>query len=259
MAGELQSPASITPAWPAPANVHALTTLRTGGYSGAPYASFNLATHTGDDAAAVDRNRALLRDRFSLPSEPVWLRQVHSNRVVSACPGGIGAEADGSWTGSAGCVCAVMTADCLPVLICNREGSRVAAVHAGWRGLHAGVVTNAVRMLESDPAELMVWLGPAIGPRAFEVGAEVFQAFADRNDENTSAFRRTDVQHWLCDLYQLARIELFNQGVTSVFGGNECTFTDEQRFYSYRRDGETGRMASLIWLADQDAANPELF
>jgi YfiH family protein len=250
MAVELQSPGFIMPAWPAPANVHALTTLRTGGYSSAPYAGFNLATHTGDDGPTVNRNRALLREHFGLPSEPVWLQQVHSNRIVFAGPDETGAEADGSWTSSVGIVCTVMTADCLPVLICNRQGSTVAAVHAGWRGLHAGVVTSAIRMLESDPAELMVWLGPAIGPRAFEVGAEVFRAFTDRNHENTSAFRQTDDQHWLCDLYQLARIELFNQGVTSVFGGNECTLTDEQRFYSYRRDGDTGRMASLIWMAE---------
>jgi YfiH family protein len=250
MAVEQQPPGFITPEWPAPANVHALTTLRTGGYSSGPYTGFNLATHTGDDAATVRCNRALLREHFSLPAEPIWLQQVHSNRIIAADPDKVGNEADGSWTDRAGRVCVVMTADCLPVLICNQQGSKVAAAHAGWRGLHAGVVTNAIRKLESDPAELMVWLGPAIGPRAFEVGAEVFRALTDRNAENTSAFRRTGDQHWLCDLYQLARIELFNQGLTSVFGGNECTFTDEQRFYSYRRDGDTGRMASLIWLAE---------
>jgi YfiH family protein len=250
MAVERQSPGFITPAWPAPENVHALTTLRTGGYSSAPYSSFNLAEHTGDDAECVNRNRALLREHFSLPDEPLWLQQVHSNRIVSAGPENIGAEADGSWTCHVGNVCVVMTADCLPVLICNRQGSKVAAVHAGWRGLHAGVVTSAIRLLDSDPADLMVWLGPAIGPQAFEVGPEVLQAFADRNDENRSAFRQTDNQHWLCDLYRLARIELSSQGVDSVFGGNECTCTDEQRFYSYRRDGDTGRMASLIWLSE---------
>jgi polyphenol oxidase len=250
MAVERQSPGFITPAWPAPANVHALTTLRNGGYSSGPYAAFNLADHTGDDAATVLGNRALLREHFSLPAEPIWLQQVHSSRIVAAAPNKTGAEADGSWTDHAGLVCVVMTADCLPVLICNRQGGKVAAVHAGWRGLHAGVVTSAIRMLDSDPAELLVWLGPAIGPQAFEVGAEVFRAFADRNAENTSAFRRADDQHWMCDLYQLARIELSSRGVTSVFGGNACTFTDEKRFYSYRRDGDTGRMASLIWLSE---------
>lgn len=248
MGTEQQSPGFITPVWPAPVNVHALTTLRSGGYSSGSYTSFNLAAHTEDDFGTVLRNRALLREHFSLPAEPVWLQQVHSNRIVTADPGEIGAEADGSCSSRVGTVCVVMTADCLPVLICNRQGSKVAAVHAGWRGLHAGVVKNAISMLESDPADLMVWLGPAIGPQAFEVGPEVLRAFTDRNGENTSAFRQTDDHHWLCNLYQLARIDLFNQGVTSVFGGNECTFTDEERFYSYRRDGNTGRMASLIWL-----------
>jgi len=252
MAVDLQSPGFITPAWPAPANVHALTTLRTGGYSSWPYSAFNLAAHTGDDAATVLSNRALLRQHFTLPAEPIWLQQVHSNRIISADADKIGDEADGSWTDRPGRVCVVMTADCLPVLICNQQGSKVAAAHAGWRGLHAGVITNAIRRLESDPAGLMVWLGPAIGPQAFEVGAEVLHAFVDLNRENTSAFRQTDSRHWLCDLYQLARIELSSQGVTSVFGGNECTFTDEQHFYSYRRDGDTGRMASLIWLGEQD-------
>jgi YfiH family protein len=248
MDAEWQSPGFIRPAWPAPANVHALVTLRTGGYSSGPYTSFNLAAHTADDPATVHRNRALLREYFSLPAEPVWLQQVHSNRIINAERDAAGFEADGSWTSKTGIVCAVMTADCLPVLICNQQGNKVAAAHAGWRGLHAGVVTNAVSMLESEPAELMAWFGPAIGPQAFEVGVEVMRAFTDKNDENTAAFRQVDDRHWLCDLYALARIELYNLGITSVYGGTECTFTDEQRFFSYRRDGDTGRMTSLIWL-----------
>jgi len=254
MAIEQPTPGFIRPRWPAPANVHALVTLRTGGYSSGPHASFNLAAHTEDDPEAVRKNRELLRVYFNLPSEPVWLQQVHSNRIIEAGTGtgtGTGAgdaEADGSWTGAVGHVCAVMTADCLPVLICNQNGSRVAAVHAGWRGLLAGVITNAVRMLESDPAELLVWLGPAIGPQVFEVGAEVLQSFTESNSENVSAFKQTDDRHWLCDLYQLARVELSRLGVISVLGGDECTYTDERRFYSYRRDLITGRMASIIWL-----------
>ena len=248
MGTETQAPGFIRPDWPAPASVHALVTLRTGGYSKGPYTSFNLAAHTDDDAAAVLRNRALLTEYFKLPAEPLWLQQVHSNQIVNADSDEVGAEADGSWSSSAGKVCVVMTADCLPVLICNQQGSKVAAAHAGWRGLHAGVITNAIRTLDSDPSELVVWLGPAIGPRSFEVGTEVFRAFTDSRLENTSAFRQTDERHWLCDLYELARIELISLGVTSIFGGNECTFTDKERFYSYRRDGNTGRMASLIWL-----------
>jgi YfiH family protein len=141
-----------------------------------------------------------------------------------------------------------MTADCLPVLICNRDGTRVAAAHAGWRGLHAGIIANAVHILASDAADLMVWLGPAIGPGAFEVGPEVVQAFTDLNPENAAAFEQTDERHWLCDLYQLARFELARLGVAAIYGGSECTYSDKARFYSYRRDGKTGRMASLIWL-----------
>jgi YfiH family protein len=248
MAAEMQSPLVVRPDWPAPPDVKALVTLRSGGYSCGSYSSFNLATHTGDDPEAVSANRRLLRDHFSLPSEPVWLEQVHSNRIVYADAASRGAPADGSWCDTRACVCAVMTADCLPVLICDRNGSKVAAVHAGWRGLHAGVVSNTVTRLECDPAELLVWLGPAIGPRAFEVGAEVVQAFTDTNPQNTVAFRQTDERHWMCDLYELARIELAGFGIRAVYGGNECTFTDSARFYSYRRDGDTGRMASLIWL-----------
>jgi YfiH family protein len=248
MMAETHTPGYISPDWPAPANVRALVTLRSEGYSRGSYSSFNLAEHTGDDPRAVSRNRALLRDYFHLPAEPVWLEQVHSRRVVMADTIACGTAADASWTDVAGSVCAVMTADCLPVLICDRAGSRVAAAHAGWRGLHAGVVSNTVTRLECAPADLMVWLGPAIGPGAFEVGAEVVQAFIARDSHNALAFRQTDDHHWMCDLYRLARIELDTLGVRAVFGGNECTFTDSTRFYSYRRDGETGRMASLIWL-----------
>ena len=192
----------------------------------------------------------LLRQHFSLPAEPVWLQQVHSNQIVCADTAAVGASADGCWANTAGKVCVVMTADCLPVLFCNRNGSEVAAAHAGWRGLHAGVITNAVSMLRSAPVDLLVWLGPAIGPQAFEVGPEVVQAFTDSDRRNVSAFRQTDDRHWLCDLYELARIELSRLGITAVFGGGDCTFTDAERFYSYRRDGSTGRMASQIWLGE---------
>ena len=249
MGTEMGAPGFIQPDWPAPSRVKALTTLRTGGYSRGPYASFNLAAHTDDDPDAVQKNRWLLRENFGLPDEPAWLQQVHGSGIVNAADGVIGAEADGSWSCVSGKVCVVMTADCLPVLFCDRRGTRVAAAHAGWRGLHAGVITEAVRVLESDPAELMVWLGPAIGPQAFEVGEEVVRAFVDKNGRNSAAFRQTDERHWLGDLYQLARTELSLLGIEGVFGGQECTFSDPQRFYSYRRDGATGRMASLIWLA----------
>ena len=243
-----RSPACLLPDWPAPAHVHALTTLRQGGYSSGSFASFNLATHTGDDPVAVHKNRALLRSVFGLPAEPIWLHQVHGARVIEGGAAVALAEADGSRTASVGTVCAVMTADCLPVLICDSAGKGVAAAHAGWRGLHAGVISTAVKSLGSRPTELLVWLGPAIGPSAFEVGPEVFQAFIARDANNVSAFRQTDDEHWLCDIYGLARIELAELGVTSIFGGDACTFTDQQRFFSYRRDRRTGRMASFIWL-----------
>lgn len=248
METENHSPGFIEPDWPAPGNVRALTTLRSGGYSTGPYASFNLAAHTDDDPDAVERNRRLLREHFRLPDEPVWLQQVHGSRAICADAGAAGAEADGSWTRVPGRVCVVMTADCLPVLICDRGGTRVAAAHAGWRGLHAGVIGRAVAALETDPAALMVWLGPAIGPRAFEVGDEVRQAFVAKHGRNSRAFVQNRDRHWMCDLYELARIELSMLGVNAVFGGKECTYSDQQRFYSYRRDGSTGRMASLIWL-----------
>lgn len=248
MEAERQSPGFIRPDWPAPANVHALVTTRTGGYSIGPYTSFNLAAHTEDDPKAVGRNRKLLREYFDLPAEPVWLQQVHSNRIIEADPDIASVEADASWTSTAARICVVMTADCLPLLICNRDGSKVAAAHAGWRGLHAGIITNTVSMLQSDPSELMVWLGPAIGPRAFEVGEEVIQAFIDKNSANAAAFKRTDERHWLCDIYHLARTELEILGIAAVSGGDECTFTNSEYFYSYRRDGVTGRMASLIWI-----------
>ncbi|MBT8128251.1 MAG: peptidoglycan editing factor PgeF [Gammaproteobacteria bacterium] len=242
------SPGYLLPEWPAPANVHALTTLRKGGYSTGPYTSFNLALHSDDDPIAVQKNRELLRSYFELPAEPIWLQQVHSNQLIEAVSTVVDTQADGCWSRTPGYVCAVMTADCLPVLICDRSGTKVAAAHAGWRGLYAGVITNAVNILRSDPAELVVWLGPAIGPLAFEVGLEVMQSFTTRDQANTLAFRQVDDSHWLCDIYQLAKIELAALGVTAVYGGDECSYADEQRFYSYRRDGITGRMASVIWL-----------
>ncbi|MGB5518530.1 MAG: peptidoglycan editing factor PgeF [Gammaproteobacteria bacterium] len=248
MKPDRRPPGFLLPDWPAPASVHALVTLRTGGYSIAPYASFNLALHTEDRPEAVRKNRELLRTYFHLPAEPLWLRQMHGNRIIEANAAIVDTTADGCWSQTAGMVCAVMTADCLPVLICNRSGSQVAAAHAGWRGLRAGVISNAVSMLPSDPAELMVWLGPAIGPHAFEVGAEVIQSFTHKNPENAQAFDQVDDRHWMCDIYRLARIELATLGVTSIYGGGECSYSDEKRFYSYRRDGITGRMASIIWL-----------
>jgi polyphenol oxidase len=239
----------IRPDWPAPPGVHALTTLRSGGYSRGPYAGFNLAAHTGDDAEAVACNRRLLRDRLQLTSGPVWLSQVHGRSLLRADTAGDNAAADGSWSDSAGTVCAVLTADCLPLLFCDRAGSRVAAIHAGWRGLHRGIISAAVETLSVPAREMLVWLGPAIGAGAFEVGQDVYDSFTQKNPANSTAFRPSDASHWLCDIYALARIELRALGVVSVYGGDFCTYSDPDRFYSFRRDGITGRMASLVWLA----------
>lgn len=241
------SEAWLIPDWPAPANVRAVCTTRAGGCSRGAFAGLNLAAHVGDDPEAVARNRARLRSALQLPGEPAWLEQVHGAEVIDASlpeP----RRADAGFTRNPGVVCAVLTADCLPVLLCAAAGSRVAAVHAGWRGLAAGVLENAVAALEKS--HLMAWLGPAIGPRAFEVGAEVRRAFVATHPECAPAFAPADGGKWRADLYALARLALRRAGVDEVYGGGECTYGDAGRFYSYRRGGVTGRMASLIWLTE---------
>lgn len=239
----------IRPQWPAPAAVRALSTTRLGGASRGPYAAFNLAGHVGDDPRAVAANRGLLMQQLGLPAEPSWLQQVHGRAVVPAWPNGATTEADASFGVGPGAVCAVLTADCLPVLLCDRDGTRVAAAHAGWRGLAAGVLEAAVDALQVPGSRLMAWLGPAIGPRAFEVGDEVRAVFLAHDAAAASAFQPSPAGRWLADLYVLARQRLAERGVTDVHGGGLCTFSDGRRFYSYRRDGTTGRMATLIWLA----------
>lgn len=242
---------SVTPASVQPENVHAFTTLRTGGVSKGGYSEYNLADHVGDEPQAVRSNRAKLRNDLSLPAEPVWLEQVHSNKVVRADEISAGqiVQADASFTAKKGVVCVVMTADCLPVFICNQAGTEVAVAHAGWRGLHAGIITNTIKAMQSSAEQLLVSLGPAIGAGEFEVGEDVLMAFVDKNSANRSAFVSTTKGHYLCDIYQLARTELRSIGVEKVAGGNDCTYREEQRFYSYRRQQKTGRMASLIWLS----------
>jgi hypothetical protein len=240
----------IQPDWPAPANVHGFMTTREGGASTGPWASFNLGDHVGDDPAQVATNRACLREL--LPAEPAWLRQVHSARVVEIGPGyDDNPEADASFTREPGRVCAVLTADCLPVLFCDRAGTLVAAAHAGWRGLADGILESTVLAMQADPAELLVWLGAAIGPDAFEVGDDVRQAFVAGHAEAAAAFvphPATGAGKWLADIYELARIRLRRAGVAAVYGGGHCTFGEPDSFFSYRRDGVTGRLASLIWL-----------
>ncbi len=240
----------IIPNWPVPANVVALQTTRLGGVSGAPYASLNLGAHVNDDPIAVAKNRQLLSPY--LPNEPVWVNQVHGIEVIDAAQSACLQNADASFTTKPNVVCVTMTADCLPVLLCDKAGTVVAAVHAGWRGLCDGVIEAAVNKLPVEHSEILAWLGPAIGPNAFEVGSEVRAQFIAKDAQAASAFQ-TNGNKWLGDIYQIARQRLNYLGVTQIYGGsvNEdfCTYTDATRFYSFRRDDVTGRMASLIWLA----------
>ena len=241
-------PEWIEPDWPAPRWVRVLSTLRTGGCSLGPYASLNLAAHVGDDPAAVARNRRLLREAAALPDEPLWLEQVHGTAVaahdgVAAVP-----RADASIATTAGRVCAVLTADCLPVVLADRAGSRVGVAHAGWRGLVGGVVEATVAALHCPAGELLAWLGPAIGPAAFEVGPEVREAFTTRSPSLAGCFVENARGRFQADLYGLARRQLALAGVSAVYGGDGCTASDPRRFFSFRRDGTTGRMATLAWL-----------
>jgi len=240
----------IVPDWPAPISVHAVATTRQGGVSAGAYAGLNLGDHVGDDPAVVAANRRLMAEALALPAPPYWLSQVHGTRVVRAGRGeSPPIEADGSWTDEAGVVCVVGTADCLPVLFCDAAGTRVAAAHAGWRGLAAGVLEATVAALDVAPDRLLAWIGPAIGAAAFEVGPEVREAFLDVDRSSETAFRRGPGDRWRADLAQLARLRLHRHGVSGVWGGHWCSASDPERFYSYRRDGVTGRMATLIWRA----------
>lgn len=245
----------LIPDWPAPANVRALSTTRSGGVSRPPYddgaggGGLNLGVHVGDDADAVSANRALLRAH--LPSEPAWLTQVHGTQMLDASAVDDAPQADGSIATKARTVCVVQTADCLPVLLCDVSGTVVAAAHAGWRGLAGGILEHAVqRMRKAGATDIMAWMGPAIGPHSFEVGADVRDAFVSRNATMMNAFKpRSGIPgKYLADIYLLARMALDATGVSSVHGGMYCTVAESGRFYSYRRSGVTGRMASLIWL-----------
>ena len=275
----------IEPDWPAPARVRAAFTLRTGGVSGAPYDSLNVGAHVGDVSAAVEENRLRVRERLRLPGEPVWLQQVHGVEVadldvgapapVGRAPAGSGDEgpeaamttargasataesarlstrilrADASVTRALGRVCVIQVADCMPVLFAACDGSAVGAAHAGWRGLAGGVLEETVRHLGVPPAQLIAWLGPTIGQQHFEVGEEVRAAFVSHDPDAASAFELNARQRWQCDLYSLARRRLSALGVRSTSGGGWCTHADAARFFSYRRDGQCGRMAALIWM-----------
>lgn len=235
----------VVPEWPAPRRVRALVTTRAGGVSSGAYASLNLGSRVGDDPACVERNRAILR--ACLPSEPCWMKQVHGTRVVAARDAGAEVEADGAVSSAAGEVCAVLVADCLPVLLCDRDATVVAVAHAGWRGLSAGVIEAAVAAIRVPPQGVLAWLGPAIGAQAYEVGEDVRDAFLRRDAGASAAFVSRPDGKYLADLAMLARLRLGACGVRQVYGGGLCTVSG-QRFFSFRRDRITGRMAGLIWM-----------
>lgn len=242
----------IIPDWPAPKNVRALQTTRAGGGSGAPYDSLNLGTHVGDVPLTVARNRMLLN--VLLPSEPVWLEQVHGKVVANADTSNCRPQADACIARHRASVCVVMTADCLPILLCDQQGTVVAAAHVGWKGLAAGVIEATVSAMKVEGRHLMAWLGPAISQSAFEVGADVRELFVATDPASGAAFmpqgteQADEVQKYLADLYALARLRLNASGITQIYGGDFCTYREREKFFSYRRDGATGRMGTFIWL-----------
>ena len=247
----------LTPDWAAPRSVRAAFTLRRGGVSAAPFDSLNVAAHVGDDSQAVAENRRRLRDGLRLPQEPAWMEQVHRTEVLDLDLSDLAARAasssvaaDAALTRRAGRVCVVQVADCLPVLFAARDGSAVAAAHAGWRGLAAGVLEATVKNLAIDPGRLLAWIGPGIGPAHFEVGDEVRGAFLAHDNAAAAAFSINTRGRWQCDLPLLARARLAALGIAAVTGGTWCTYADASRFFSFRRDGRCGRMAAVIWLAE---------
>jgi polyphenol oxidase len=241
----MHKPEFIIPDWPAPANVKALQTTRAGGISTGSYASLNLGDHVKDNPLHVAHNRQSLSP--FLPTEPVWLQQVHGIRVIDASTSSCLETADASFSTRKEVVCVTMTADCLPVLLCDEAGTVVAAIHAGWRSLCDGVIEAAVEVMPGEASHLMAWLGPAIGPEAFEVGGEVRQQFILHDAQAEAAFRPHG-NKWLGDLYTIARQRLQSLGITRIYGGGRCTYTEPESFFSFRRDGDTGRMATFIWL-----------
>lgn len=241
--------AFIKPDWPAPTQIKAFTTTRIGGFSSAPYNTLNLGKDVGDDLINVEKNRALLQKQLQLPSEPLWLKQTHGIDVVQAESQHPYVNADASFTLQKNIVCTVQTADCLPILICDRAATCVAAIHAGWKGLVAGIIEATIKTIKIPGKELLVWLGPAIGPQTFEVGRDVYEKFTLHDSNATAGFKQINTEKWLANIYLLATQRLHACGVDAIYGGNFCTYTDKENFFSYRRDKTTGRMNTLIWIS----------
>ncbi|MGH8469120.1 MAG: peptidoglycan editing factor PgeF [Gammaproteobacteria bacterium] len=241
-------PSLITPDWPAPRWVRACSTTRMGGMSLAPYDSFNLAEHTGDDPMAVRANRNALYAALRIGVPPRWLEQQHGARVMDPADADAGPQADGACTSAAGIGCAVLTADCLPVLLCDRDGTRVAALHCGWRGIARGIIEAGIAAMQRPPSRLLAWLGPAIGPTVYEVGEEIREAFTALTGPLAASFQPASAGRWTLDLTGAVRMLLEQHGASCVYGGEHCTYAEADRFFSHRRDGVTGRMATCIWL-----------
>ncbi len=237
----------IYPDWNAPASVKACCTSRNGGVSDSGFSSLNLATHVEDDASRVALNRQRLRQVCGLPAEPQWLTQTHSTHVINL-DREMTRQGDAALTATPGIIAVVLTADCLPVLFCNKQGTEVAAAHAGWRGLLNGVLQQTVQQMKSDSSDILAWLGPAIGALQFEVGEEVKQAFITADTDNSHYFAETRTGHYLADLYAIARLHLKKMGIMHISGGNYCTYRDHELFFSYRREKNCGRQASLIYI-----------
>jgi len=238
----------IKPDWPAPGNVRAAVTTRIGGVSQAPFASNNLALHVGDEPSAVEQNRHILVETLALKQQPLWLEQTHSADVISASDARSDNRADGCVSQQAGEVCAVLTADCLPILLCDASGQSVAAVHAGWRGLYDGIVANAVHKMDKHPAEIMAWFGPAISQAAYQVDQEFYQRFIKKHPLSAAAFLPSEqAGHYQACLKSIASMQLRYCGVRQIYSEDYCTYQQDQQFYSYRREAQTGRIASLIW------------
>ncbi len=247
--GEFSLPV-ITADWEAPSSVVALTTTRAGGVSAPPFDALNLGAHVDDDPDAVRRNRERIQSGLRLPSAPIWLSQMHGSRVAEVAINTQGSipEADAAVTRQRGCVLAIMTADCLPVVLCSPDFQVIAAVHGGWRSLAADILQNAVLAMDCPSHSVHAWLGPAIGPDCFEVGGEVRDQFVAQDEQMAGCFRANDRQRFMADIYAIARRSLTTLGVNQISGGGLCTYSDSDRFYSYRRTPETGRMATLAWM-----------
>ena len=235
--------------WAAPARVFAGITTRLGGVSHSPFNDLNLAAHVGDHPDSVRENRRRVKKALDLPSEPVWLNQIHGCSIIKGKPVAKPATADGCYTDQTGIVCTVMTADCIPLLLCNRSATEIAAVHVGWRGIGAGIIPAALASFRENAANLLAWIGPHIGSNHYEVGDEVRVACISVDHDTAGGFIRNNAGRWQASLEEIARIVLINNGLTSIYSDGRCTFTEDHYFYSYRREKRTGRMASLIWMA----------